>query len=66
MLFSAMVNKNFERNINSNQNGTDKINSISENVTKIKVSFDLFRVSDSSNWKFRVRLCTYISEKNLG
>ena len=35
MLFWAMVNKNFERNVNSNRNGTDKINSISENLTKI-------------------------------
>ena len=35
MLFS-----NFERNVNSNRNGTAKINSISENLTKIKLSFD--------------------------
>ena len=26
--------------VNSNQNGTEKINSLSENLTKIKVSFD--------------------------
>ena len=48
------MNKTFERNVNSNRIGTDKINSISENLTKIKKR------------KFRVRLCTYISEKNLG
>ena len=35
MLFWAMVNKNFEQNVNMNRNGTDKINSISENLTKI-------------------------------
>ena len=36
-----------------------KINSISENLTKIKVSFDFFRVSDVPNRKLRVRSCTY-------
>ena len=65
MLFNAMVNKNFERNVNKNRNGTDNINLISENLTKIKVSFDFFRVSDVPNRTFRVRLSTYISEKNL-
>ena len=34
-----MMNKNFEQNFISNQNGTDIVNSISENSTKIKVSF---------------------------
>ena len=33
------MNLNFERNLNSNRNGTDKINSISDNPTKIKASF---------------------------
>ena len=47
-------------------NGTD-INPISENWTKIKVSFDFYLVSDvDPHRKFRVGLCTYISEKNLG
>ena len=36
----------------SNQNGTDKINSISENPTKIEVSFTFFRVSDIPHWKY--------------
>ena len=41
MLFWAMVNKIFEPNVKkSNRNGTDKINSISVDLTKIKVSFD--------------------------
>ena len=39
------MNENFEGNVNSNRNGIDKINSISENQTKIKVSFDFFQVS---------------------
>ena len=34
-----MVNEHFEQNVNSNRKGTDKINSISENLTKIKVFF---------------------------
>ena len=34
------MNKNSEQNANSNRNGTDKVNSIPENLTKIKVSFD--------------------------
>ena len=58
------MNYNFQRNVNSNSNGIDKINSISENPTKIKVSF--YRVSDVPHQKLRVRLCTQISEKNLG
>ena len=37
---------NFEQNFISNQKGTDKINSISENLTIIKVSFDFYWVSD--------------------
>ena len=32
-----MMNKKFEQNFISNQNGTDKVNSISENSTKNKV-----------------------------
>ena len=60
------MNKNIEQNVNGNRHGTDKINSISGNLIKIKVSVDLFYVSDAPSWKFRVRLCTYISEKNLG
>ena len=39
-----MMNKNFEQNFISNQNGTDKVNSTSEYPTKIKVSFDFYRV----------------------
>ena len=39
MLFLAMVNLNFERNFIRNQNGTDKTNSISENLSKIGTSF---------------------------
>ena len=35
-----MMNKNFEQDFISNQNGTDKVNVISENMTKIWVSFD--------------------------
>ena len=35
------MNKNFERNFISNQNGTDKTNSILENPTKIKVNLFL-------------------------
>ena len=60
MLFQAMVDLNFERN------GTDKINSISENATKFKVGFDFHGVSDIPQRQFRVRLCTYITGKNLG
>ena len=40
--------------------------SISGNLTKIKVSVDFFYVSDAPNWKFMVRLCTYISERTWG
>ena len=57
---------NFKQNVNSNQNETDKINSISENPTEIKVCFDFYRVSDVPHRKLRVCLCTCISEKNLG
>ena len=60
ILFQAMVDLNFERN------GTDKFNSISENVTKLKVGFDFYGVSDIPQRQFRVHLCTYITEKNLG
>ena len=49
-----------------NRNGTDKINSISENATKFKVGFDFYGVSDIPQGQFRVRLCTHKSEKNLG
>ena len=49
-----MGNKHFEKNVNSNRNGTDKINLISENLTKIKVSFDFFPVADVQSRKFRV------------
>ena len=35
------MNKKFEQNFFSNQNRTDKTSSISENPTKIKVSFSL-------------------------
>ena len=59
------MNKHFERSVNNNRNGTDKINSINENMTKIKVSFDFFPVSEVPNRKFRVRFCISISEKNL-
>ena len=52
------MNKSFESNVNSNRNGTDKVNSISKNLTKVKESFDFFRVSDIPNRTFRVRLCT--------
>ena len=51
------MNENFEQNFISNHNGTDKIKSISENLTKFKISFDLYRVSDAPHRKFRVRLC---------
>ena len=61
----AMVNKNVERNFKSNRNGTDKINSISENQTKINVSFDFKRVSVVLHWIFRVCLCTCIFKKEL-
>ena len=37
-----MMNKNFEQISISNQNGTDKVNSKSENSTKINVSLGLF------------------------
>ena len=40
MQFQAMVNKDFKRNVNSNGNETDKINSISENLTEIKVKYN--------------------------
>ena len=59
ILFQAMVDINFKRN------GTDKVNSISENATKFKVGLDFYWVSDIPQRQFRVRLCTYVSEKNL-
>ena len=31
-----------------------------------KIDFDFYGVSDIPQRQFRVRLCTYISEKNLG
>ena len=40
MQFQAMVNKDFKRNVNNNRNETDKINSISENLTEIKVKYN--------------------------
>ena len=59
------MNLNIGQNINSNRNGTDKIISISKNTTKLQVSFDFYQGSDFHQ-KFRVHLCTFISEKNLG
>ena len=46
-----MMNKNLEQNFFSNQNGKDKVNSISENSTKIKVSliFTVFLMSNTGN-----------------
>ena len=38
MYLKSMMNKNLEQNFFSNQNGKDKVNSISENSTKNKVS----------------------------
>ena len=35
------MNENFKQNVNSIRNGTEKVNSSSENLTKIKVSFHL-------------------------
>ena len=66
MLFKAMVKLKFEQNVDSNRNGTHKINSISQTPTKIKVSFYFYQVSDVLDRKFKVRLCTYISEKKFG
>ena len=43
-----------------------EINSIYENPSKIKVSFDFYWVSDVPHRKFRLHSCTSISEKNLG
>ena len=60
------MNKNFEPNCISNQKGTDKINSISENLTKIKVSFYFYWSVDFQDRKIRLSLCTCISEMNLG
>ena len=59
MLFQAMVNKT-ERIVNSNQYGTDKINSVSENLTKINASFDFSGslTSDTGNLG-----CAYIFQK---
>ena len=42
MLLRQWRIKTSNENVNSNRNGTDKINSISENRNKIKVSFDFF------------------------
>ena len=58
------MNQNVERNFTSYQNGTDKTNSKSESPTKIKVSFDFYRVSDVPD--IRVRLCTCFPEMTLG
>ena len=57
------MNLNFERSFNSNRNVSEKINSISENPTKIKGSFDFYQVSDAPHRKFRVRLRTCMSER---
>ena len=57
-------NGDFEQMLIAIKMELKKDNSISENPTKIKVSFDFHRVSDSPNWENRVRLCTYVSEKN--
>ena len=50
------------KKFNNNQNVTGKINSISENLTKIKVSFDFtgFLMSHTQN------LCTCIENKTWG
>ena len=45
------MNKIIEQIFISNQNGTDKTNSISENPTTIKVSLDFYRVSDVPHQK---------------
>ena len=42
-----MLKHNFERSFNINRNVTEKINSISEKLTKIKGSFDFYLVCDS-------------------
>ena len=57
-----MENQNFERNVNSNRNGTDKINSISENPTKIKISFDFTRSLTSHTGNLGC-VCSHIFQK---
>ena len=65
MLIWAMLNKKFERNVNSNRNRTDKINSISDNSTKIMVSFDFYRFSYVSHPKLGCA-CSHEFQKKTG
>ena len=59
----VMVYEKFERNINSNRNGTGHINTISENPTKIKGSFD-FTVSMTSYTRNLGCPCAHICQKS--
>ena len=59
-----LTNGELKLGTKSNQNGTERVNSIFENPTKINVSCDFHRVSDIPNWEYWVRLCTHVSEKN--
>ena len=65
MLFKVMMNQNFEQNCINDQNGIDKINLKSANLTRIKVVVGFYQVSDVTLRKFTVRLCTCFSEMTL-
>ena len=59
------MNKNLEQNVNTNRNGRDKINSKSENLTKMKVSVD-FSGSLTSLTRYLGCACAHIQKSTWG